>query len=87
MVSHRVLKVGMDSCFRRNDEESSRPRVPLRDPIGYENVEFSFGGRITVGGPYELFAIRREHGEAIKISIECNLFRVFAIVSTDVEME
>ncbi len=59
----------------------------LGDPIGYENVEFMRFGRIAVGGPHDLFAIRGKHREAIKIPIESNLFRVFAIVSNDMDME
>ena len=62
-------------------------RENLGDPIGEEDVVFIFGGGIAIGGPYQLFSIRREHGEAIKVPIERNLFRLCAIVSNHMEIE
>jgi hypothetical protein len=57
------------------------PLLGLWDPVCEEDVEFMWLGSIAVGGPYDLFPIRREHGETIKIAIKGNLFRLGAIVS------
>ena len=59
----------------------------LGDPIGYENVEFSFGRGISVGGPDDLFPIRGDHGETVEFSIEGNLFWFCAVFSNDMEMK
>ena len=45
----------------------------LRDPVCKEDVEFMWLGGIAIRGPHQLFTIWREHGEAIKGSIEGNL--------------
>ena len=57
------------------------------DPIGYENIEFPFGGRVAVRGPHELFPIFREHGETIEIALKRNLFGFAAIVSNHMKVK
>ncbi len=59
----------------------------LGDPVCEEDIEFMGLGRIAVGGPNDLFAIRGEHGRAVKFPIERNLFWFRAIVTNHMEME
>ncbi len=59
----------------------------LVNPVGNKYVRFPRFCRIPVRGKDELFAIRTEHGEAIKSRIQCDLLLTFSIHTDDVKIK